>query len=55
MTIGIVSKVVPDGNPGPADPLVNDQMRWILDQILADLRKPCSDELPPEDGETDET
>lgn len=34
--------------------LTNDEMRQILDQILADLRKPSSDELPPEDGESDE-
>ncbi len=54
MTIGIVSRVVPDGNPGPAVPLVNDEMRQILDDILAELQKPSSDELPPEDGESDE-
>ncbi|MEW6742684.1 MAG: hypothetical protein AB1486_07980 [Planctomycetota bacterium] len=31
-------------------PLTNDEMRRILDDILALLRKPSSDDLPPEDG-----
>ena len=34
--------------------LTNDEMRLILDQILADLQKPSSDELPPEDDADDD-
>ncbi len=40
--------------PLQADPLTNDEMRQILNHILADLRKPSSDELPPENDESDE-
>lgn len=39
--------------PVRVHPLTNDEMRQILDQILADLQKPSSDELPPEDGADD--
>jgi hypothetical protein len=35
-------------------PLTNDEMRGILDDILAELRKPSSDELAPEDGSDDD-
>jgi hypothetical protein len=34
-----------------ADPMTTDEMRQILDVVLSDLRKPSSDELPPEDEE----
>jgi len=34
-----------------SDPMTTDEMRQILDSILAELRKPSSDELPPEDEE----
>jgi hypothetical protein len=30
-------------------PLTNDEMRRILDEVLAELAKPSTDELPPED------
>jgi hypothetical protein len=33
------------------DPMTTDEMRRILDDILGDLRRPSSDELPPEDEE----
>ncbi len=33
------------------DPLTNDEMRQILDDVLAQLAKPSSDELPPEDDD----
>lgn len=32
-----------------ADPLTNDEMRRILDDVLVQLARPSSDELPPED------
>jgi hypothetical protein len=35
------------------DPMTTDEMRRILDDILSDLRKPSSDELPPEDEEVE--
>lgn len=31
------------------DPLTTDEMRAILEQVLANLNRPSSDELPPED------
>ena len=31
------------------DPLTNDEMKQILDEILRELAKPFSDDLPPED------
>lgn len=31
------------------DPLTNDEMRQILDEILRELAKPINDDLPPED------
>jgi hypothetical protein len=33
------------------DPMTTDEMREILDNILSDLRRPSTDELPPEDEE----
>jgi hypothetical protein len=37
-----------------ADPLTNDEMRTILNDVLRELAKPASDELPPEEeGEVD--
>ncbi len=36
------------------DPLTNDEMRQILDDVLAQLATPSSDELPPEEGAEDE-
>jgi len=37
-----------------AHPLTNDEMRQILDDVLAQLAAPSSDELPPEEGAEDE-
>lgn len=37
-----------------AHPLTNDEMRQILDDVLAQLATPSSDELPPEEGAEDE-
>lgn len=36
-----------------SDPATTDEMRQILDAILSDLRTPSSDELPPEDEESE--
>lgn len=35
------------------DPMTTDEMRRILDEILSDLRRPSSDDLPPEDDESE--
>jgi hypothetical protein len=36
-----------------SEPVTTDEMRHILDSILSDLRRPSSDELPPEDEESE--
>jgi hypothetical protein len=35
------------------DPLTNDEMRTVLDDVLAQLARPSSDDLPPEPGDED--